>query len=320
MEADVKLTIAVPTYNGARTLARVLDSFLDQVREGVEVVISNNASTDGVGEIAERYARAHPSVRYFRNETNVGMDRNFDLCVRRARGRFVWILSDDDVVVSETAVSQILRAIDAHPESATIFVNYGAPGTTISRDHLAVGADDFFRITNFRSTLVSSMVVNKALWESIDKERWVGTYWTHLCYLVNANAQRTSCVLHDTFVAQIVHEGGMRWGKNGTFFSVGIDLARLYLQLEPLGYADDVCRRARRYVKDKNYWNIPFAKASGLRVTPRLLRDCVTVFWFFPSFWLVDLPLLLTPRFPWRWAYAAYERFVKPRIGYFAAR
>jgi glycosyltransferase involved in cell wall biosynthesis len=97
LNGEVILTIAIPTYNGASTLQQTLDSVVTQLQPGVDILISDNASTDGTAEIVQRYQADYPQIRYRRNSENVGADQNFELIVKHAVGKFVWLFSDDDV-------------------------------------------------------------------------------------------------------------------------------------------------------------------------------------------------------------------------------
>ena len=99
---NVKLSIANPTHNGAKYIREALDSIicqLNDIDEEIEIVISDNASTDQTPEIIKEYQRKHAFIKYFRNEENLGADRNFDLAVRRSTGEYVWLFSDDDKIV-----------------------------------------------------------------------------------------------------------------------------------------------------------------------------------------------------------------------------
>lgn len=69
------LSIAIPTYNGAKYIREALDSIitqLDDVDEEVEIVISDNASTDQTPEIISEYQKKYPFIKYFRNDENLG--------------------------------------------------------------------------------------------------------------------------------------------------------------------------------------------------------------------------------------------------------
>lgn len=91
-----RVSVGVPVYNGARYLAEALDSLLAQTFEDYEIIISDNASTDGTAEIAREYAAADGRIRYHRNEVNLGSTRNYNQAITLARGEyFRWAAADD---------------------------------------------------------------------------------------------------------------------------------------------------------------------------------------------------------------------------------
>ncbi|MCA6216843.1 glycosyltransferase family 2 protein [Ideonella sp. B7] len=94
------LTIAIPTYNRADCLERLLKTLLVELRgleTRVSVVVSDNASTDRTQEVVAAFAARFPSVRALRNTENLGMDGNFLACAEHVDGTHFWLLSDDDL-------------------------------------------------------------------------------------------------------------------------------------------------------------------------------------------------------------------------------
>ena len=90
------ITIGIPVYNGEKTLVEALDSILRQTIDDFEVIISDNASTDGTAEICRRHAMNDPRIRYIRHEFNMGAYSNFKFTLDQARGKyFLWTAADD---------------------------------------------------------------------------------------------------------------------------------------------------------------------------------------------------------------------------------
>jgi glycosyltransferase involved in cell wall biosynthesis len=90
------LGIALPVYNGERYLREALDALLEQSFSDFELLIADNASTDGTAAIAAEYAARDLRVRYHRNAENVGAARNFNLAFELTPGRyFKWAAHDD---------------------------------------------------------------------------------------------------------------------------------------------------------------------------------------------------------------------------------
>ena len=93
------LSICVMTYNRERTLRETLDSLLPQVAEqpDVELVVCDNASSDGTAELIGLLPTQSANLRYHRHETNVGFDGNVVACIEQAHAEYVAYFSDDDI-------------------------------------------------------------------------------------------------------------------------------------------------------------------------------------------------------------------------------
>jgi glycosyltransferase involved in cell wall biosynthesis len=108
------LTIAVPTFRRATWLRRCLSEVLEQVaalpRGGVEVVVSDNASPDDTPAVLAGLKALHPALRVHRNPRNIGPEANFRRLRELARGEYLWLLGDDDLLLPG-AVARVLDLI-----------------------------------------------------------------------------------------------------------------------------------------------------------------------------------------------------------------
>ena len=90
------ISIGMPVYNGERYIRQALESLLAQDFEDFELIISDNASTDGTQEICREYALRDSRIRYYRNQTNMGMVWNFNRVFELATAEyFMWAAHDD---------------------------------------------------------------------------------------------------------------------------------------------------------------------------------------------------------------------------------
>lgn len=92
------VSILIPTYNREKLIAESIQSALDQDYDNFEVIVVDNASTDGTWSQIQRIAFVDSRVRAFRNETNIGPVRNWIECAQQARGTFSKILWSDDLI------------------------------------------------------------------------------------------------------------------------------------------------------------------------------------------------------------------------------
>ncbi len=135
------LSICVTTYNRAAWLERSLPLILQQASpypDLVEVVVCDNTSPDNTPEVAKRLQNTY-AFAYYRNETNVGMLGNLGVSCDKARGQYIWVIGDDDLMVDGT-VERVLAAIAKHPRTELIYTNYAYTRFNSPKDIEDVGS------------------------------------------------------------------------------------------------------------------------------------------------------------------------------------
>jgi glycosyltransferase involved in cell wall biosynthesis len=110
------VSIGLPVYNGEVFLPRALDALTAQKYEHIELIISDNASTDRTGKICEEYSRRYPFIRYSRNIKNIGSVGNFQHVLGLAQGDFFMFAAHDDLWKPEFVCS-LVDELEAHPEA-----------------------------------------------------------------------------------------------------------------------------------------------------------------------------------------------------------
>ena len=118
-----RVSICLPVRNGRQSLAKAIDSVLDQDLRDLEIVISDNASDDGTQEILQAYARRDPRVRVLLQARNVGILENVNAVFRAARGEFVRLLGSDDWLEPQ-CLSRCVEALDSHPEAIGVTMGF----------------------------------------------------------------------------------------------------------------------------------------------------------------------------------------------------
>jgi glycosyltransferase involved in cell wall biosynthesis len=108
-----KVSIAIPTLNRANYLRLALRSALAQTHGEIEVVVSNNASTDNTVEVLTEFS-SDSRLRVLTQLETLSMAENWNACVAAATGDFFLLLSDDDILLPE-AISCLLKAFDGGP-------------------------------------------------------------------------------------------------------------------------------------------------------------------------------------------------------------
>lgn len=225
------LTIAIPTYNRAPLLDKQL-SWLSRAIKGfedeVEVLVSDNCSTDNTQEVIARWKEQMTGVTFNsrKNSQNLGVMKNIMQCLVGARTKYVWAIGDDDPI-EERALSFTINKFRKYDDISLVFLNFsgrhyqtGEPvsppaingnrwfdvdadeGTNDGRqtfEHCitrSVGAVIFLSATVYRADLVQQAVNN---WpDGIDN-------WMYLAYLAGyCAANGRTIVTKENFLVCIV--------------------------------------------------------------------------------------------------------------------
>ncbi len=112
---QAQVAIGLPVYNGQTFLASTLDSLLAQTFGDFELIISDNASSDGTEEICRAYAQQDPRIRYIRQPKNLGAVPNFNKVFEISDAPyFKWAAVDDQC--DPTYLEKAVRVLDSNPD------------------------------------------------------------------------------------------------------------------------------------------------------------------------------------------------------------
>lgn len=135
------VSIGMPVYNGERDIREALDSLLAQTFDDFELIISDNASTDGTEALCREYVVRDPRIRYIRQPANLGATANFKFVLDEARGEyFMWAACDD--TRSPDFIELNLEFLLAHPAYVASTSPNGFEGrSTDSQDFVSFALD-----------------------------------------------------------------------------------------------------------------------------------------------------------------------------------
>jgi glycosyltransferase involved in cell wall biosynthesis len=138
------VSIGIPTYDRADSLRRALGSAIDQTHGELEIVVSDNGSSDGTRALCEEWAARDQRVRYLRQEVNRGPIANFNAVIAALGGDHVLLLADDDWLEPDY-VERCLAELAARPDHAVVagLPRHVADGAVIGDGQtMTLGADD----------------------------------------------------------------------------------------------------------------------------------------------------------------------------------
>lgn len=122
-----KVSIMIPTYNQEKFILRAIESALSQDYENIEIVISDDNSSDKTKAIVENFLcnRNDDRIKYFRNEENIGILRNYHKSLYEyAVGEWVINLDGDDFFIDPTFISEAIKLTQENKAIVLVFGNY----------------------------------------------------------------------------------------------------------------------------------------------------------------------------------------------------
>jgi len=118
-----RVSVAIATYNRAAMVNQAIEAALAQNYPPDEIVVSDDASTDGTARVLGEWSGRDPRVRIFRREENSGGVENWNYAIAQTSGEFIAWCSDDDRFLPEH-LNQSLAYLDAHPEVGLVHSSF----------------------------------------------------------------------------------------------------------------------------------------------------------------------------------------------------
>lgn len=212
---DKLLTIGIPTFNRVDVLDKSLGHLLPQTSqfEGqIEFIISDNASTQDNQVVVDKYVQQGYNINYVRQKVNLGMDGNFAYLYEKAIGKYVWLLSDDDVLV-ENGLARVMSILESGNDIGSIYISNKWFEADIDLSAFDIfeptkvtqynNALEYVERVNYWFTFLSANIVNKNLLSGkVDSQQFIGTYLALLGWNIPAVFQGVpNVVLENTILA-----------------------------------------------------------------------------------------------------------------------
>jgi glycosyltransferase involved in cell wall biosynthesis len=291
-------------------LQQTLDSICAQAFDGLEVVICDDCSRDDTVSVAQEYARRYPYIRVFRNEKNLGMDRNFVQTVLRAAGTFVWFSGQDDVF-NPGALAKFREIVAQHPDVDVIYFNYrflsgdlsqevAEPLIKLQKDAYLSSAQDYFRAVDHAPTFLAATAMRRSLWDKTPYERFYDTHYVQMAVVLhNLSTARVYVVADPRYVVCRIPEDSWKHRGGQMLFEIFTGSLEVYHTV----FADPANPVPSDLFRDKRrrfLYNLPIYVVSfgerGFRLTPMLEARMRRMFGSNPLlYWLYVWPLIHLP-------------------------
>ncbi len=105
----IDFSIVIPTFNRSNYLKLSLHSALRQKNILLEVIISDNGSTDDTEEVVKCFKDKR--IKYYKNKQNLGYALNLKKCLEYSSGKYIFILADDDFILGDRTLLEILKVM-----------------------------------------------------------------------------------------------------------------------------------------------------------------------------------------------------------------
>lgn len=122
--SPVELSVVVVTYNHVRYIEQALESVVTQQTDrSMEIIVSEDASTDGTRELVSAFADREPRARLILSSHNLHTNEVVRRGIDAARGRYVCVLDGDDHWTSPTKLERQAALLDVRPDLSACFFN-----------------------------------------------------------------------------------------------------------------------------------------------------------------------------------------------------
>lgn len=162
----IDLSIAIITFNRAKELLRAVESCMPYITTQMELVIWDNCSEDNSEELLNQFMSGHSIIyKYIRADRNYGVAEGRNRIFRETKGRYVFFLDDDAVLVStENYFNELCSFMDKNPEVAVASVSIYEPdsGRVLDCSYNERSSEDYVRILMYNggAHIIRRSVVN----------------------------------------------------------------------------------------------------------------------------------------------------------------
>lgn len=314
----MRISFCIPTYNRAPQLRELLNSIVRQIghKLAVEIVISDNGSTDATPAVIDDFTRMGLSIVYHRLPSNVGFDRNMLKVVTLASSDYCWLFGSDDIL-EDGAFARIEQLFAKHTEPTGVSVGSHGYSTDLSNriylnDHISAdfptetmlrGRDNIVAgIGPWGMGYISSIIIRRQAWNAAVKFSPVEQYFNgyiHIYVLAQAlDDQATWICIPDRLV-------GWRSGNDSAITSDEFNRTRLDLVGFEQAFGDalgrdnpvywETMRKVATFYIKMHFINAKIRGASS-NYWKQAIPMSVRYYWKIPSFWTNTFPVAITPR------------------------
>jgi glycosyltransferase involved in cell wall biosynthesis len=309
MSSPPLLSIAIPVYNGEKSIGLTLSAIYDLRSElsDCEVVISDNHSDDRTAEIVSHYKTMLPNViKYFRNPVNLGYDKNIDMLVKHFAGKYVWFMGCGEKI-TPLAISNINSQL-AQDEYSTIVVNFDvyseADGGAVSKLSSDIASDqktsskEDFSFPRY-SAAVSGNIVNRKIWLKISKRPLLEVGWCHIERMLDiiGDPGCEKSLFISTKCFTLLRDADGWWTKENSYLlMLHLKHIRIIRSMPEKGFSKATSKTLEDKLCGFTLWRAVLqSKSFGMKFNLSILKTMIQMFAHKAFFWTLIFPTLFVP-------------------------
>jgi abequosyltransferase len=251
----LRLSLCIATYNRAEYIGETLASIISQITDEVEIVVVDGASNDGTPDVVKSYAKSCKQINYIQLPVKGGIDQDFCKAVEAARGKYCWLLPDDDLL-KPNAVNTVLKEISKG--YSLIIVNAQVMSKDFSKVlkkrqlqiekneiYLECHMEQLFKRAVFYMSYIGSVVIDRNVWMEREKKTYFGTEFVHLGVIFQAPLPAATLVIAEPFIT--IRYGNAQWVRRAI---------EIWMVKWPtlLGSFEHISEHARRECQMIKFW------------------------------------------------------------------
>ena len=225
-----KLSICIPTINRGRYIGETLESIVSQLEDSVEIVIVDGGSTDGTEHVVSSYQRRFPSVSYVRREasgqqpSNEGFSRDCNRAVELAKGKYCWLMTDDDLLMpgairkvlseAENDYPVIVASVEVRNDDLTKVLVPRRPDLLRDQIYKPNEWNHFAVKVGGCLTFVGAVIIRRQFWLDRNREKYFRSAFIHVGVMFDEPISENVLVIATPLVS--VRHGNAHW-SNRTF-------------------------------------------------------------------------------------------------------
>ena len=256
-ENNIKLSIAIPTYNRAKCLDECLESIYNQKNidfNEIEVVISDNNSSDETKFVVDKWKDKFPIFVYKKNSTNIGPTRNIRNVLNLAQGNYIWLFGDDDIFVKDYAVAKIL-SITSTNKYGFIWVGVREIGESDKKNkNEFIEVDHIKLLSMIDSGLISRCVFQKKAY-SLTKKSFLETHLDQFGIILEISSQNKSLIVTNSLVGY----------RPDNALPIHRDIYLDYIEIIN-SFSGNYPKDAVRNFKKKMFWKLFIFNLAGAKI------------------------------------------------------